>query len=138
MGRPTGTKNIETPEILWDHFVAYTKWTKKNPIKVQDWVGGMAKKVTRRKEVPLTLEGFSIYCHTNNITSNIHDYFTNKNEKYSDYSSTCSRIKEFIRYDQINGGMAGIYNPSITQRLNNLVEKTENKHEVSEIVIKKE
>jgi hypothetical protein len=31
--------------------------------------------------------------------------------------------------------MAGIFNPSITQRLNNLVEKTENKHEVSEIKI---
>ena len=85
MGRPTGTKNIETPEILWDHFVAYTKWTKKNPIKVQDWVGGMAKKVTRRKEVPLTLEGFSIYCHTNVVLSddllfwNGHHLFTNIN-----------------------------------------------------------
>jgi hypothetical protein len=31
--------------------------------------------------------------------------------------------------------MAGIFNASITQRLNNLVEKTENKHEVSEIKI---
>ena len=43
-----------------------------------------------------------------------------------------------IRNNQIEGGMAGIYNPSITQRLNGLVERTENKHEVSEIVVKKE
>ena len=30
-----------------------------------------------------------------------------------------------MRQDQIEGGMAGMYNPSITQRLNSLVEKTQ-------------
>jgi hypothetical protein len=34
--------------------------------------------------------------------------------------------------------MAMIYNPSITQRLNRLIEVTENSHEVKEIVIKHE
>jgi hypothetical protein len=42
------------------------------------------------------------------------------------FSEVCSRIKKSIRADQIKGGMAGIYNPSITQRLNNLVERQEN------------
>jgi len=37
----------------------------------------------------------------------------------------CSRIKKSIRKDQIEGGMVGQYNPSITQRLNGLVEKQE-------------
>ena len=37
---------------------------------------------------------------------------------------SCSHIKELIRLDQISGGMAGIYNPSITQRLNGLKEET--------------
>ena len=44
-------------------------------------------------------------------------------------------LRKTIRQDQIEGGMAGVYNPSITQRLNSLVEKTENKHEVNEIKI---
>ena len=30
-----------------------------------------------------------------------------------------------IRQDQIEGGMSGIYNPSITQRLNGLTDKSE-------------
>ena len=63
----------------------------------------------------------------------MHDYFSNKNNEYADYSNICSRIKEIIRVDQIDGGMAGIYNPSITQRLNGLVEKQQNEVTVTEI-----
>lgn len=118
-------KYIESPEKMWEHFEAYRTYVKAKPIEVVDWVGGMAKEVTRKKEKPLTLEGFSTYCFTEGITSNIHDYFGNKNKAYEDYSEICSRIKEFIRLDQIEGGMAGIYNPSITQRLNGLVEKVQ-------------
>jgi len=125
VGRP---KNIQSPDELWNHFQAYKKLVKENPIKVKDWVGGMAKEVYREKERPLTLEGFSVYCFENNITRNLHDYFKNSNESYTEFSPICSLIKEIIRQDQIDGGMAGIYNPSITQRLNGLVEKTNNEH----------
>ncbi len=60
VGRP---RNIETPEIMLDLFLQYVEYEKSNPIKVKDWVGGMAKQVIREKEAPLTLEGFSIwYC----------------------------------------------------------------------------
>jgi hypothetical protein len=62
-------------------------------------------------------------------------YFSNREGRYEDFVGICTRIRKEIRDDQIKGGMAGIFNPSITQRLNNLVEKTENKHEVSEIKI---
>lgn len=120
VGRP---KNIETPEIMWDLFNRYKKDTKANPFIVKDWVGGMGKQVYREKEKPLTLEGFSVWLFEYGITSWVHDYFTNKNGKYSEFSSICSIIKEQIRQDQVAGGMAGIYNPSITQRLNGLTEK---------------
>ena len=56
------------------------------------------------------------------------DYFSNKNDKYSEYSTICSHIKKVIRKDQIEGGMVGQYNASITQRLNNLIDKQQ--HEV--------
>ena len=52
-------------------------------------------------------------------------YFSNQGGAYENYLGICSRIKRQIREDQIAGGMAGIYNPSITQRLNNLVDKQE-------------
>jgi hypothetical protein len=125
MARPKGTKNIETPEKMMEVFLAYKIHVKSNPIIVKDWVGGMAKEIEREKERPLTLEGFSVYCFEQGITKNVHDYFKNLNEAYNDYSPICSRIKEMIRIDQIEGGMAGIYNPSITQRLNSLTEKVE-------------
>jgi hypothetical protein len=44
---------------------------------------------------------------------------------YEQFLPICSYIKREIRTDQINGGMVGQYNASITQRLNGLTEKTE-------------
>jgi hypothetical protein len=118
------SKYIETPEVLWELFQAYCKHAKSNPFIVTDWVGGQGMKVDRKKERPLTMEGFSIFCYDK--ISQIKDYFANTNDKYSEYLPICTRIRECIREDQIGGGMAGIYNPSITQRLNGLVEKVQN------------
>ena len=132
VGRP---KAIESPEAMYNLFQEYCEHTKANPIKVKDWVGGMAKPVVREKEIPLTMEGFEIYGFRQGIVIGLDQYFANREGRYEDFVSICSRIRKEIRDDQIRGGMAGIYNPSITQRLNNLVEKTENKHEVSEIKI---
>ena len=120
VGRP---KNIETPEIMWQLFNNYKNDIKSNPFIVKDWVGGMGKEIFREKEKPLTLEGFNVWCFENGITSWIHDYFTNKGGAYKEFSSICTIIREQIRQDQIGGGMAGIYNASITQRLNGLTEK---------------
>lgn len=120
VGRP---KNIETPEIMWQLFQQYKKDTKASPFIVKDWVGGMGKEVYREKEKPLTLEGFNVWCFEQGVASWLHDYFMNKEGRYSEFANICSIIKELIRQDQIGGGMAGIYNPSITQRLNGLTEK---------------
>jgi hypothetical protein len=118
-------KYIETPELLWEYFLQYKTHVKSNPIIVKDWVGKDAGEVYREKEKPLTIDGFECWCYDNGIISDLSNYFANSDNKYSDYSTICSRIKKAVRTDQIEGGMAGIYNPSITQRLNNLVEKTE-------------
>jgi hypothetical protein len=77
------------------------------------------------KEKPLSLEGFANYCFYKKIHNNLEHYFANTDGLYSDYLSVCARIRAIIKQDQIDGGMAGIYNPSITQRLNGLVDKTE-------------
>lgn len=138
MARPKGTKYIATPELMIELFNQYRVWVKENPFKIKDWVGGLGKEVIREKERPLTLEGFENYCYDKGVIKSIGHYFSNLNNQYADFLSICSHIRKIIREEQISGGMAGIYNPSITQRLNSLVEKTENKHEVNEIVIKRE
>ena len=122
MGKP---KYIETPEILWQHFEEYKKETKSKPFLVKDWVGKDALDVYREKERPLTIEGFECYLADKNIIEHLSDYFANSDNKYSEYSTICSRVKKAVRQDQIEGGMAGMYNPSITQRLNGLVDKTQ-------------
>lgn len=119
-------KYIETPEKMWEYFETYKKWVKENPIQVQDYVGKDAEMVYRTKERPLTIDGFECWCYDNEIISDLSQYFANTEQRYTDYQTICSRIRKAVRTDQIEGGMAGIYNPSITQRLNNLTEKTEN------------
>jgi hypothetical protein len=120
-------KYIETPELLLELFEAYVKYTKSKPFLIKDWVGGVAKEVTREKERPLTLEGFRVYAFK--ALGCVKHYFDNTDGRYNEYSTICSHIKDMIRHDQIDGGMAGMYNPSITQRLNGLVEKVEAKNE---------
>jgi hypothetical protein len=119
-------KLIETPERMWELFENYKRLLKLNPIIVVDYVGGKGSRAEREKERPLTMEGFREYCYSESLT--IKHYFDNTDNRYSEYSTICSRIKDAIRLDQIEGGMAGIYNPSITQRLNGLVEKTQNEN----------
>ena len=122
MGKP---KYIETPEILWKHFEEYKKETKSKPFLVKDWVGKDALDVYREKERPLTIEGFECWLADQDIIADLSHYFSNYENRYTEYLAICSRVKKAVRQDQIEGGMAGMYNPSITQRLNGLVEKTQ-------------
>lgn len=119
-------KYIETPDKMWEYFETYKNWVKSNPIQVQDYVGKDAEMVYRTKERPLTIDGFECWCFDNGIISDLSQYFANTEQRYTDYQTICHAIKKSVRTDQIEGGMAGIYNPSITQRLNNLVERQEN------------
>jgi len=123
-------KLIESPDKMWELFVAYKESAKSKPILVQDFVGKDGIEVRRQRERPLTMEGFECFVMDNtDITyPNLIAYFKGE-DSYSDFLSICSRIRREIRQDQISGGMAGIYNPSITQRLNNLTESTQSKTE---------
>ena len=118
-------KYIETPEILWQHFLDYKESVKVKPILVKDWVGKDGNEVYKEKERPLTTDGFENYLADQEIIEDLGDYFKNKDNRYNEYAPICSRIKRNVRQDQVEGGMVGIYNPSITQRLNSLVEKSE-------------
>lgn len=121
-------KYIETPEILLNLFEEYHKEVKSNPRTKHVFVGKDAVSEREELERPLTIEGFEIHCFEKGIINDLGDYFSNKNDKYSEYSTICSHIKKVIRKDQIEGGMVGQYNASITQRLNNLIDKQQ--HEV--------
>lgn len=120
-------KAIASPEIMWQHFESYKNETKKRPFEVHDFVGKDAIEVYKQKERALTYDGFCEYLEDNKIITTADHYFMNYEGRYEDFVGVCSRIKRAIRRDQIEGGLAGIYNPSITQRLNGLAEKVESK-----------
>lgn len=123
IGKP---KYIESPEKLKEYFSEYQKETKSKPFIIKDWVGKDAIEIYREKERPFTIQGFECWLSDNDIIEDLGDYLKNKENRYTDYAPICSYIKKQTSKDQIEGGMAGIYNPSITQRLNGLVEKTQN------------
>ncbi len=118
-------KYIESPEELWGWFCKYREDKKSDPIQVVDYVGKDAIKVLKPHQRPLTMAGFSAWLFENDVIKDVWHYFTNADNKYDEYLDICRAIKEIIRTDQIEGGMVGIYNPSITQRLNSLTEKSE-------------
>jgi hypothetical protein len=134
VGRP---KAFKSPEDLLSTFKKYKQWVIDNPILVQDYVGKDAEEVERKKQRPLTIEGFENYCFEQGIINDMGDYFANRNDAYTEFSAICRAIKKNIRQDQIEGGMAGIYNPSITQRLNSLVDKSETKTQGTTVIITK-
>jgi hypothetical protein len=122
-------KYIETPEKMWELFLAYKNEVKSNPRKITDFYGKDGEERIKPLERPLTLEGFENYVYNLDIISDLSNYFANSDNKYADYSTICSRIRKVIKQDQIEGGMVGQYNASITQRLNGLTDKQELKIE---------
>ena len=120
VGRP---RNLNSPEQLYELFEKYKIDVKSNP-RIKSVFGG--KEFEERAEPlerPLTMEGFEIFCWDE--VGEVEQYFKNVDKRYSEYIPICSRIRKEIRRDQIEGGMVGQYNPSITQRLNGLKEQIE-------------
>lgn len=129
-------KYIETPEKLLQLFDDYKTEVKSNP-RTRKVTGNKNFIISEEKlERPLTMDGFEVFCWKKGMT--VEHYFRNESDTYKDYCTICLLIKKEIRQDQIEGGMVGQYQASITQRLNNLVEKTETKTEITggEVIIK--
>jgi hypothetical protein len=117
-------KYIETPEKLLDIFKEYKKQVKDKPRTNHIFVGKDGMSTRQELERPLTMEGFQVFCFEN--YGCVKQYFVNADKRYNEYITICTHIKDSIRQDQIEGGMVGQYNASITQRLNGLAEKTHN------------
>lgn len=116
-------KYIETPEVMSQLFEDYKNECKTNPRKKHVFVGKDGTSDYELLERPLTIEGFRVYCYDK--IGCVKQYFDNPDKRYNEYITICSHIREVIRRDQIEGGMVGQYNPSITQRLNGLKESIE-------------
>ena len=116
-------KHIPTPDDMWDLFEAYKRWCKENPRYSYSLSTKTGEATAVPLERPLTQVGFRTFAADKG--QSVQDYFANYEDRYSAYTTICARIEEAIRMDQIEGGMVGQYNASITQRLNNLTERVD-------------
>ncbi len=129
-------KKMLTEEEFEQLFLQWVQYVENNPIKKQVFVGKDGRHDYELIPRPYTMEGFLNYAEEN--VCNVHQYFENRENRYSTYVGICTRVKRVIRQNQIENGLAGLYNPSITQRLNNLTEKTDvtsNGENINEIKI---
>lgn len=121
MPHPTRIFNT-TDELLeaWKGYKENLTEQNKEWLQIQ-YVGRNGERKADPLKVPMTFEGFKRYCRENH--GEVEQYFTNQDEYYTNFIGVCSHIKDEIRECQIVGGLLGVYNPSITQRLNGLTDK---------------
>ena len=124
MAKPGRPKKIQDPKQLEDIFNAYKAYIKENPRYKYHLNHRTGDMIPEPLEVPLTIEGFEIYCY-NKFDFTVKHYLENTEKRYDEFRTISTRIRKEIRDDQIKGGMVGQYNPSITARLNSLKEHIE-------------
>lgn len=123
------TRIFRSPDELEKAWILYKEDLKIEAlewVKVQ-YVGKEGQRMSDPFKLPYTMEGFYVFCYKNYGV--VKEYFLNREGYYDDFNTICSHIKEEIRSNQITGGLLGVFNPSITQRLNGLSESI--KQEVS-------
>lgn len=108
---------------MWQLYLDYRTWCKNNPRYSYSLSTKTGEATAIPLERPLTQVGFRSFAADRE--QSVNDYFANSDDRYTEYATVCSRIEEAIRMDQIEGGMTGQYNASITQRLNNLTERVD-------------
>jgi hypothetical protein len=131
MARPSGTKNIETPEMLWDLFKQYVQFEIDNPMYKVEYVGREGKVVRTPLETPITFEGFECYLQDQNLIQDLGDYSKNDDGRYSDYAPIITRVRNNCYVHNFKGAAIGIFSPNLIARKLGLVDKTESKTQAS-------
>lgn len=121
-GRP---RNLKEPNELWEMFLRYRNHVKQNPRIKYEQNQRSGEVVPIPIVRPLTLDGFESYAwEFEGMT--ISNYLDNQNDAYQDFYAISTHIKKTIRGEQLDGGMAGQYNASLTARINGLSESINN------------
>ena len=122
-------KYIESPERLWELFTQYVEHERKSPLFKREYVGKDGVEVDTPLQVPITFEGFECYLWDLGIINDLGDYSSNKNDKYSEFSTIIIRIRQNCFVQNFKGASVGLFNPNIIAKKLGLIDKTENKNE---------
>ena len=120
------TRIFKHPDELLKAYEEYCTDLQENQKKdwpISHYVGRNGDLQIEYPVLPRTFEGFQIFCRKH--YGSVEQYFLNSDKYYDDFIGICREIKQDIRNHQITGGLLHKFNPSITQRLNNLTDKQE-------------
>ena|SRR3990167_7925103 len=125
MARPFGTKNIETPELLWQLFEQYVAHEAKSPMFKVEYVGKEGNKVNTPLQVPITFEGFECWVEDNGYINDLGTYSANRDGRYTDYVPIVSRIRNNCFSQNFKGAAVGLFNANLIAKKLGLIEKKE-------------
>lgn len=131
MARPFGTKNIETPERLWELFEDYVEKERNNPMYKVEYVGKDGNMVNTPLQVPITFEGFECYLWDEGIVADLGKYSANTDGAYSNYVTIITRIRANCFTQNFKGASVGLFNANIISKKLGLVEKLQQDHNIS-------
>jgi hypothetical protein len=129
------TRIFKSPDELlqaWEGYKASLIEEAKKWPRVQ-YVGKDGERVEDYPKMPLTIEGFEVFCYSNHGCVN--QYFANKDGYYDDFVTVTTRIRMECRADQITGGALKMYDQRIVASLNGLKDYTDNKTSASIAVL---
>jgi hypothetical protein len=130
MARPVGTKNIESPERLWQLFKAYVKHESDNPMYRVDYVGKDGNEKHTPLETPITFMGFECWLADQEIITDLSHYSANTDGAYDDYRTIITRIQNNCFVHNFKGAAVGLFNANLIARKLGISDKQDQTVEV--------
>lgn len=124
-GRP---KNLESPQILWEHACEYFQMVDELPYEKEDFIrGGESAGVKVRLESiqPYTWTGFEDYLSEKSIIVKLEDYKANKDGRYTEFVEIITRIRNIMFDQKFRGAAVGAFKENIIARDLGLTDKSE-------------
>lgn len=123
VGRP---KKIESPERLWELFTFYVEHEAKHPMFKREYVGKEGEPVDTALQVPITFEGFECYLADNDYIADLGDYSSNKENRYKEFATIITRIRNNCFSQNFKGAAVGLFNANLIAKKLGLIEKVQN------------
>jgi DNA-packaging protein gp3 len=118
-------KNIESPEQLWKYFCDYIEHERNNPMYRRDYVGKDGEEKDTPLQVPITFEGFECYLWDKDVISDLKDYASNKQERYTEFAPIITRIRQNCFSQNFKGAAVGLFNANLIARKLGISDKQE-------------
>lgn len=129
-GRPPVFK---TPNDLWRCFLEYIAMVDAHDINLPTYIVKGSKRGAKERDNsnkeegkggkvarPLTFQGFMAFTGMGSEWRTFASYTAKRSDEFS---AVISRIRAVVQSDQIEGGLANIYNSNLTARLNGITDR---------------